>query len=184
MPGRFRRHPVGTVLAIAALGVFSANRLGWLARPGGGDYERYDGVLARVVRVIDGDTLEIGIGDGERATTRVRLWGIDTPEMKGAKGPMYYGAEAAAFVREWARNREVRVELSAVGTRGKYGRLLAYLYGTDTNEMLNEALLVGGYAQADRRFEHEQKARFGRLEREARRAGVGMWAEVREGEAR
>ena len=58
------------------------------------DLGRYDRKSFTVVRVIDGDTLDIDIADstGNWKTTRVRLWGVDTPETHhpNIKSPMFF----------------------------------------------------------------------------------------------
>jgi len=46
----------------------------------GGDWRRYHGRSFTVVDVLDGDTIEIDVADGQFATTRIRLWGVDAPE--------------------------------------------------------------------------------------------------------
>jgi Staphylococcal nuclease homologue len=48
--------------------------------------------MEEVKRAIDGDTIELSTGE------KVRLIGVDTPEMKSPRKPMqYFGKEAAAF---------------------------------------------------------------------------------------
>ncbi|UCG33001.1 MAG: thermonuclease family protein [Phycisphaerales bacterium] len=181
LPNRLRRHPVASLLAVGVVLLITVERLGWVAlpRPTGNDYERYDGVVALVTRVIDGDTLDIALPDADKSTTRVRLWGVDTPEVAGPfTEQMYFGPEASAFAHNMLQDREARIELSRIDTRDRYGRLLAYVYRADTGEMLNEALLRSGHAYADPRFDHEHKSEFARLEREARGNKVGLWAEV------
>lgn len=181
LPNRFRRHPAASLLALAVILLITAERLGWvpLPRPTGNDYERYHGKVTPVTRIIDGDTLDIAIPDADKTTTRVRLWGVDTPEVAGPfTEQMYFGPEASAFTHNMMQDREARIELSRIDTRDRYGRLLAYIYRADSGEMLNEALLRSGHAYADSRFDHEHKAEFARLEREARENKVGLWAEV------
>jgi micrococcal nuclease len=181
LPNRFRRHPVASLLALGVVLLITAERLGWVSLPGpaGNDYQRYDGRITVVTRVIDGDTLDIAIPDADKPTTRVRLWGVDTPEVAGPfTEQMYFGPEASAFTHNMMQDREARIELSRIDTRDRYGRLLAYVYRADTGEMLNETLLRSGYAYADPRFDHEHKREFAQLEREARENHAGLWAEV------
>lgn len=170
-------------MAVVALAV-----LVWLSRghqvtvsapPIGGDYERYQGRIFTVVKVVDGDTFDIAAPDRDRPTTRIRLWGVDTPEVAGSpRGAMHYGAEASAFAKTTLNGQRVRLELVEDDTRGKFGRLLAYVYVEGTGVMLNEALLEGGYAYADPRFPHPRLASFLQLESQARAANVGLWSSV------
>lgn len=147
----------------------------------GDDRLRYSDAKATVIRAADGDTIYIDISDRRSSKTRVRLWGVDCPEIAhgAAEADAYYGPEAAAFVRKHVVGHRVRVVLDPNrGVRDKFGRLLAYVYLEDTGEMLNETLLNRGLAYADRRFDHVMKHRFGRLEKKAAKAKVGLWADV------
>ena len=148
----------------------------------GPDRSRYDGAIATVTRAVDGDTIDVNIPDYRRAVTRLRLRGIDCPEIAHAAGEQdaHFGQQAARFVRENVVGRRVRIVLDPNHEpRGKYGRLLAYVYFVDTGEMLNETLIDRGLAYADRRFEHVLNHRFLRLEKKAAKAKVGLWAKVK-----
>jgi len=58
-----------------------------------GDVARYHGKTFTVVNVVDGDTIDVDVPDGEYEHTRIRLWGVDTPETKSPKvGVMYFGS--------------------------------------------------------------------------------------------
>ncbi len=121
----------------------------------------------RVTRVVDGDTLHVGV-DGRDVT--VRLIGIDTPEV----GDCGYRAATRAL-EELADGR--RVELvgdSSQDDRDRYGRRLAYVVrgGVD----LGEAMLRRGWAEVyvfERPFD-----RLGRY-REAASAGSRRGAAAR-----
>jgi len=141
------------------------------------DVRRYHGKSFAVVRVVDGDTLWIDVPDGNRRYTAVRLWGIDTPELHGRDGPMYYAREAADLARKLAEGTTVTLKLWPARTRGYYGRLLAYVYLPD-GRMLNEVLIEAGCAYADARFEHPLMDKFLALERQARQQRVGLWRDV------
>jgi micrococcal nuclease len=143
------------------------------------DFERYDRQQASVVRVVDGDSLHVDIPDGTGRVTKVRLLGIDTPEMGDAeKEPMYFAQEATDFARRLALDRTVTLYLDQqAGTRDKYGRLLAYVELPD-GRFLNEELLSGGYAYADLRFRHSYSYKYRQLEASARALKQGLWANV------
>ena len=101
-------------------------------------------LTATVLRVIDGDTIEVSMNGREE---RVRLIGVDTPETVHPEiGVEPFGPEASAFTkRHLPPGTQVRLELD-VQQRDRYGRLLAYLYLPD-GRMLNELLLQEGLAQ-------------------------------------
>jgi micrococcal nuclease len=144
-----------------------------------GDLEKYTGKTFTVINVVDGDTIDIDIADGQYEHTRIRLWGIDTPETKRAKtGVMYFGPQAAEFTKKLTLGKPVTVYLDEGSrTRGKYGRLLAYVKLTD-GSFLNEVLLTGGFAYADTRFMHNFYHRYSRLEAVARSQKKGLWLKV------
>jgi len=175
-PRWWRRHPVYAVFVVAAVCLLAWGRL---QTPLGTDHDRYHNRSFICVRVVDGDTFDIDIPDGKHQTTRIRLWGVDTPETsKSSRGAMYFGKEASAFTRSQIEGKRVHVVLDGEQTRGKYGRLLAYVYYDDGQRMLNEALIVQGYAYADRRFPHLWRARFVGLEKDARKGRAGLWGGV------
>lgn len=150
-----------------------------LRAPVGSDHDRYHNKTFTCVNVVDGDTIDINVPDAKHDTTRIRLWGVDTPETAHSPtGPMYYGEEASAFTKSLVLGKPVRVVLAPDKTRGKYERLLAYVYVGDDDRMLNEELLVQGCAYADHRFPHVWKERFTRLEKRARNAQAGLWKDV------
>jgi len=178
VPPIYRRHPFGCALVAILLLSVVADRV--RGRRQGDDYTRYHDRVFSVVKVVDGDTFDIGIPDGQYATTRIRLWGVDTPEVAGSKASeMHYGAQASAFAKQTLSGGQVRIELSPTKTRGLYGRLLAYAYLVPEGESLNELLLENGFAYADWRFPHPLKKRYKTVEKRAQRRGVGLWADVK-----
>jgi endonuclease YncB( thermonuclease family) len=146
------------------------------------DWAVYHDRTFSVSRVIDGDTLDIDCPDATtgKPRTRIRLWGIDAPETGyGSSADMYYGSEASAFAQELLDGQQVHIVLSTKKTRGKYGRLLAYVYFERGGRMFNEMILEEGCAFADRRFAHHYVDRFEAIEKRARKAGAGMWAGIK-----
>jgi micrococcal nuclease len=149
------------------------------------DISKYQGRQFTVVKVVDGDTLDIDIpdlsADGGRqySHTRIRLWGIDTPETKDPRtGPMYFGKEASDFATKLALGKQVTIYLEKEKkTRDKYHRLLAYIQLPD-GTFLNEILLSEGYAYADLRFKHGLYNKYKQLESVARSQKKGLWAGV------
>ena len=143
-----------------------------------GDFEKYHAKTFTVINVVDGDTIDIDVPDGKSERTRIRLWGVDTPETKHPqKGVMYFGPEAAEFTRESTLGKKVTIYLEKHRTRGYYGRLLAYVQLPD-ERFLNEVLLTEGYAYADTRFRHSFYHRYKQLESAARGQKKGLWEKV------
>jgi endonuclease YncB( thermonuclease family) len=180
---------------LVALGLIAAAFLAWLDRYGislpgsrpsssrqqtlAADLARYHGQSFEVVRVVDGDTLHLGAPDLGGDSTKVRLLGIDAPEMGTNRSErMYYAEEATALAKRLALHQEVRVYLDErAGSRDRYQRLLAYIELPD-GKFLNEELLSEGCVYADRRFRHSYYQKYLQLEAGARSLEKGLWKNV------
>jgi endonuclease YncB( thermonuclease family) len=177
---RRRRRNIGLAIAGLIMVMSALDHAGAFGYRGG-DRSRYEGAVATVVRAVDGDTIEVDIPDGSQPVTRIRLLGVDCPEIAHAEGETdtFYGPEAAVFVREEVVGRAVRIALEPNRPlRDSYGRLLAYLYDDDSGEMVNDMLLARGLAYADSRFPHVFQYEFGRRERLAKGQRAGLWEGV------
>lgn len=180
MSRRKRNAIVTLALVFAAVLVFldhSPLKRSW--RPQTNDLEKYHAKSFTVANVVDGDTLDVDIPDGTYQHTRIRLWGVDTPETKSNKyGVMYFGPEATNFTTEMTMGKKVTLYLDQNSrTRGKYGRLLAYVKLPD-GTFLNESLLTEGFAYADLRFRHGLYNKYKGLQAVARQQKRGLWLQV------
>jgi micrococcal nuclease len=154
-----------------------ADRQGWLLVRRPDDLAAYHGVRTRVVRVIDGDTFEVDIPDRrhDRPVTRLRLWGVNSPDPAGPDHPAEpFAAEAARLARSLADGKLVTLYLESHRTRGIFGRVLAHVELPDASS-LNEALVAAGCAKVDERWPHSRLDRYAQAQRHARRQGLGMW---------
>lgn len=177
---RYRLRSAGLLsLAIAiVLGLAAADRKGVFGRSAKPDFQKYNDVQATVMRVVDGDTLDIDISDGPHSTTRIRLWGVDTPETVKPNTPVqHFGLQACQASRTLALYKHVRLELIARDTRDKYDRLLAYVFLPD-GRLLNAVLIEDGLGYADPRFDHPRKRDFTRLQKQAKSASKGLWKDA------
>ena len=133
---------------------------------------------ARVVRVVDGDTIVIDRGRGDE---RVRYIGIDTPESVKPNTPVEFMAKEASAANEaLVAGREIVLERDVSDT-DQYDRLLRYawLREGDGWVFVNLELVRRGYAQVatyppDVRWTDTFLA----AQREARDAGLGLWGPV------
>jgi len=116
---------------------------------------------ARVVRVVDGDTLEV-LADGR--PVRVRIFGIDTPE----RGQPWSRKAKEALARRVA-GKEVRI--NEVDT-DDYGRLVGEVYADDV--CVGCELVREGHAWVYRRYTQDRVLLA--LEAEAREHRRGLWA--------
>jgi len=125
----------------------------------------------RVVRAIDGDTIEVAIAGGRED---VRLIGIDTPETVKPGTPVQcYGERASHFTQRLLEGRRVRLAFG-VERRDVYGRLLAYV--RLGRRFVNADLARRGLARSLTIPPNDRYAPlFRRLELRAARAGRGLW---------
>ena len=100
---------------------------------------------ATTVAVIDGDTVLVRIG---ATLEKVRLIGIDTPETKRHDMPVQcFGPEAAAFTAQLLPpGTPLTLERDVVG-RDDYARVLAYVYRTVDQVLVNRELVRQGFAR-------------------------------------
>lgn len=124
-------------------------------------------VLGRVVGVRDGDTLDLLTP--ANVQLRVRLAGIDAPEIGQA-----YGSVAKRALSALAYNRTARVEWSR---KDDYGRVVGKLrvHGSDVNLQMVKRGLAWHY----RAYAAEQSAadrkRYAAAEAAARTQRLGLW---------
>ena len=119
-------------------------------------------ISGKVVRVIDGDTIEI-LSGGTRY--RIRLNGIDCPEKQQA-----YGNEATKFVMDLCLQKKVTAKI--IGT-DRYDRHLAEIILSNGHN-LNRELVKYGYAWHYKRYSNDKT--LDRLEKSARQQKIGLWA--------
>ncbi|MEX0848446.1 MAG: thermonuclease family protein [Ilumatobacteraceae bacterium] len=109
----------------------------------GGESTTYE-PNATLVRVVDGDTVEVDI-DGTRE--KVRLIGIDTPETVKPNSPVEcFGPEASAFTKSLLPEGTPLLLERDVEARDDYGRLLAYVYRAADGLFVNLEIVAEGYA--------------------------------------
>jgi micrococcal nuclease len=103
---------------------------------------------ALVTNIVDGDTVDVEIdqGFGNKRDERLRLWGIDTPEVRGKERAE--GLISEEVVRNLIEDRWVVIDTTQ--GYGKFGRCLAVIYveqedGTMLN--LNQWLVDEGFAK-------------------------------------
>jgi endonuclease YncB( thermonuclease family) len=101
---------------------------------------------ALIQRVVDGDTLDLEIDLGFSVLTRqrIRLRGIDAPELSTTAGK-----EALQFVRDLLARHGSKVRVNTFkDEREKYGRMLAEVVLDDGNgPSLNAELLAASRAE-------------------------------------
>ena len=105
----------------------------------------YEYAVKKIVKVVDGDTVDVEIDLGFSLTKkeRIRLAGIDTPETRTRdEEEKKLGIDAKEYLSmrlESSKNLIVKTEKD-----GKYGRMLGWLF--DDNRSINRDMTDLGYA--------------------------------------
>ncbi|WP_227937124.1 thermonuclease family protein [Alkalihalobacillus deserti] len=137
-------------------------------------------IVAKVDRVIDGDTIVISqlnlqhvenqqvvkkLSDQDTAVT-VRFLAIDTPENTQTK--QVYGKESTELVKQLLEGKEVIIEIDPLATFDKYDRLLGHAFTVEganiqqlllRNGLARVAYLYDDYQYVDDFLAAEKKAR-------------------------
>ena len=115
-------------------------------------------------RVVDGDTIHIG-------KTKIRLHGIDAPEMKQTCRTSKGKEQMCGVLAKQALERLVKgQDVTCKGdTRDRYKRLIAVCYVGQLN--INEQMVADGWALAYRRYSTD----YVRAETLAKSRREGMW---------
>ena len=102
---------------------------------------------ATVVHVVDGDTLDlcVDLGFSIQTNMRVRLYGINTPELH-AKDPAP-GLAAKAFLEGLLPVGTQLLLDSHKDAKEKYGRYLAELFIKDGDPSVNDQMVAAGHAE-------------------------------------
>jgi micrococcal nuclease len=110
----------------------------------------YEYRVKKVLKVVDGDTIDVDIdlGFDISFTSRVRLAGIDTPESRTTdKMEKVLGLEVKKKLGELiASAQTIVIKTEKPDSSEKYGRILGWLYLDGAERSVNEALIAGGYA--------------------------------------
>ncbi len=100
---------------------------------------------AKVTRVVDGDTIDVEITLGLDVFTklRLRLYGINAPEIRGESKVL--GKAATEFLKSLIDDKEVII-MTIRDRRGKYGRHLAKIYLEEDTPSVNQLMVENGHA--------------------------------------
>lgn len=107
---------------------------------------------ATVLRVVDGDSLDVMIDQGFRQwrKERVRVLGVDCPETHGETKQA--GLDAKQFTQTWCDSRGGLIRIKTVmDPNDSFGRVLADVYDRDDGSLLASALLSASHAVAYKR---------------------------------
>jgi micrococcal nuclease len=110
----------------------------------------YEYRVKQVLRVVDGDTIDVDIdlGFDISFTSRVRLAGIDTPESRTTdKKEKALGLEVKQRLKEiLSKSSSLVIRTEKPDSTEKYGRILGWLFIDGAEKSINEGLIADGYA--------------------------------------
>ena len=126
-----------------------------------------EGIGARIVHVIDGDSL---VAEWEGRVLTIRLWGIDAPEWGQA-----FSDEAKKLCQTFVEGKTIAVQEKY---RDRYDRVVAVVWVE--GRLLNEDMVRQGMAWVHRRYcDEEICSDWSESEKAARGEGVGLWKDAR-----
>ena len=99
---------------------------------------------SKVEKVYDGDTITISVdlGMGITKVERIRMYGINAPEIRGKQRPE--GLKSRDYLRSLILDKDVIIQ-TLKDKKGKYGRYIGIIHLKDEN--VNELLVESGYAE-------------------------------------
>lgn len=104
--------------------------------------------MAELEHVVDGDTIDIKIdlGFDIKLTKRVRIYNVDTPELRSSNE---FEREMARYVKDVVLRKLIGKQLyiKTIKDSDKYGRYLADVYVEDEEGSLSEFLINRGFAK-------------------------------------
>jgi micrococcal nuclease len=110
----------------------------------------YEYRVKKVVKVVDGDTIDVDIDLGFSISffSRVRLAGIDTPESRTINlKEKALGLEVKEKLKkELAAAKDVVIKTEKPDSSEKYGRILGWVFLDGSDVSLNQRLINEGYA--------------------------------------
>lgn len=133
--------------------------------------------LYEVVKVVDGDTLDVSI-DGK--TERIRLIGINTPETVDPRKPVEcFGVEASNKAKELLTGKKVSLESDpSQGERDKYDRLLRYVF-IEGGININLLLIQTGFAyEYTYDLPYKYQSEFKEAQQQASSRKIGLWGDT------
>lgn len=116
----------------------------------------------KIIAVTDGDTIKLLVN---KKSITVRLEGIDAPESKQS-----FGARSKQALSEMIFGKDVVVKKTG---DDRYSRTLGFIFLGDTD--INAKMVEDGWAWHYKKYNDEE--RLASLEREARSAKRGLWAD-------
>lgn len=128
---------------------------------------------AEVVRVIDGDTIEVQLNNQKE---KVRIIGINTPEtVDPRKTVQCFGKEASEFAINTLTGQKITLEADeSQANIDKYGRLLRYVFVNEID--YGKLMITKGFAhEYTYSLPYKFQAEYKIAEKKAQEGNLGLW---------
>lgn len=126
---------------------------------------QHSNFTAKVIRIIDGDTMEILY---QKTPIKIRLAHIDCPE-KRSKQP--FGTQAKTALSDLCFGQQVTINSQNCD---RYGRLIAVITNAK-KQIVNQEMIKLGMAWHFTNYSTDKT--YAKLEQEARKKRIGLWRE-------
>lgn len=113
----------------------------------------------KIIKIYDGDTITALMSQKEKI--KIRLYGIDAPELKQP-----FGKASKRHLIDLISNKSLNINAKG---KDKYGRTLAVLYNGDQD--INAQMVIDGYAWAYDKFSKDYVA----FQQNAQALKKGLW---------
>ena len=113
----------------------------------------------KIIKIYDGDTITTLTSQKEKI--KIRLYGIDAPELKQP-----FGKASKRHLIDLISNKSLKINEKG---KDKYGRTLAVLYNGDQD--INAQMVIDGYAWAYDKFSKDYVA----FQKDAQLLKKGLW---------
>ena len=137
----------------------------------------YGDFNAQVVRIVDGDTIQVIDSNGIKF--KIRLLGIDTPELK-----QRFGYESSLSLKKIIDGKAViiisKTEKNKPYTLGRYKRIIGkiILNGKDINLEMVQKGMAWHYKKYIKSQNVEDRQSYNNAEQDARLNKIGLWSDV------
>jgi endonuclease YncB( thermonuclease family) len=137
----------------------------------------YGDFNAQVVRIVDGDTIQVIDSNGIKF--KIRLLGIDTPELK-----QRFGYESSLSLKKIIDGKSVIIiskpEKNKPYTLGRYKRIIGkiILNGKDINLEMVQKGMAWHYKKYIKSQNVEDRQSYNNAEQDARLNKIGLWSDV------
>jgi len=126
-----------------------------------GKKEAEKNMMLNATRISDGDSFE---GRGDAGTFRIRLYGIDAPEMG-----QDFSRKSKETLGDLCKSGPLKV---VVINKDRYGRLVSNVYNSK-GQFINQIMVAEGMAWHFKKFSSDPV--LDNLEKEARQSRKGLW---------